>query len=44
MAGIHQLLTTFVGPGQVWIVARIGLDDHLDGDQVESLYAGLSLV
>jgi len=41
VTGIDQLLTTFVGPGQVWIVARIGIDDHLHGDEVESLVRGI---
>jgi len=41
VAAIDQLLTTFVGPGQVWIVARIGIEDHLRGDEVESLVRNL---
>jgi len=41
VVGIHQLLTTFVGPGQVWIVARIGVEDRLRGDQVESVVRGI---
>jgi len=41
VAGIRQLLLTFVGPGKVWIVARIDIEDHLRGDQVKSLVRGI---
>ena len=27
--------------GRVWIVARVDIDDHLRGDQVESLVRGI---
>lgn len=37
---IEELLSTFVGPSQVWIVARIGIDNGLSGAQVESLVRG----
>jgi len=39
---IRQILTTFVGPGQVWIVARVEVDDGLSGAQVESLTQGIA--
>jgi hypothetical protein len=34
---IRELLVTFVGPGRVWIVARIDIDDNLSSAQVKSL-------
>jgi len=41
VSGIRELLTTFVGPNQVWIVARVQLDPGLNGAQVESLVRGI---
>ncbi len=41
VTGIRELLVTFVGPGQVWIVARVDIDDDLDGAQVKSLVSGI---
>jgi cation diffusion facilitator family transporter len=41
VTAIRQLLFTFVGPGQVWIVARIDIDDGLRGAQVEALARGI---
>jgi hypothetical protein len=35
------LLFTFVGPGRLWIVARIDIDDGLGGDQVKALVRGI---
>jgi divalent metal cation (Fe/Co/Zn/Cd) transporter len=37
VTGIRELLVTFVGPGQVWVVARLDIADDLRGDQVKSL-------
>lgn len=37
ITGIREILTTFVGPNQVWIVARVDIDDSLGGAQVRSL-------
>jgi hypothetical protein len=34
---IRELLVTFVGPGRVWLVARVDIDDGLRGTQVEAL-------
>lgn len=34
---VRELLFTFVGPGKVWIVARVDLDDGLCGTQVKAL-------
>jgi divalent metal cation (Fe/Co/Zn/Cd) transporter len=41
VTGIRQLLFTFVGPGRVWIVARVDIDDGLRGAQVEALVRGI---
>jgi cation diffusion facilitator family transporter len=41
VTAIRELLATFVGPGQVWVVARLDIDDQLRGDQVESLVSGI---
>jgi cation diffusion facilitator family transporter len=41
VTGIRQILTTFVGPSQVWIVARVDIDDGLSGAQVKSLVGGI---
>jgi cation diffusion facilitator family transporter len=41
VTAIRQLLATFVGPGQVWIVARIDIDDSLSGAQVKALVHGV---
>jgi hypothetical protein len=38
---IRELLATFVGPGRVWIVARVDIDDGLCGAQVKSLARGI---
>jgi cation diffusion facilitator family transporter len=37
VTAIHELLFTFVGPGRVWIVARINIDDGLLSDQITAL-------
>jgi cation diffusion facilitator family transporter len=41
VTGIRDLLFTFAGPGRVWIVARVDIDDGLSGAQVESLVQGI---
>jgi cation diffusion facilitator family transporter len=41
VTGIRELLLTFVGPGQVWIVARVELHDGLHGAQVKALVHGI---
>ncbi|HMK96343.1 MAG TPA: cation diffusion facilitator family transporter [Acidimicrobiales bacterium] len=41
VTAIRQLLLTFIGPGQVWIVARINIDDRLRGGEVKSLIGGI---
>lgn len=41
MTAIRQLLFTFVGPGRIWIVARVDIDDGLRGAQVKKLVRGI---
>ena len=41
VTAIRELLFTFVGPGRVWIVARVDIDDGLRGAQVKSLVRGI---
>ena len=41
MTAIRQLLVTFVGPGRLWIVARVDIDDGLRGAQVKALARGI---
>jgi divalent metal cation (Fe/Co/Zn/Cd) transporter len=41
MTAVRELLCTFVGPGRVWIVARVNLDDDLRGGQVKALVRGI---
>jgi len=37
VSAIRELIVTFVGPGQVWVITRLDVDDDLSGDQVTSL-------
>ncbi len=41
VTAIRELLVTFVGPGRIWIVARVDIDDGLRGAQVKSLVRGI---
>jgi hypothetical protein len=41
VTGIREPLVTFIGPGRVWIAARLDIDDDLRGDQVKSLVRGI---
>jgi len=41
VTGIRELLVNFLGPGRIWVVARVDIDDDLRGDQVESLVQGI---
>ena len=41
VTAIRQLLITFVGPGRIWIVARVDIDDSLRGAQVKALVRGI---
>jgi cation diffusion facilitator family transporter len=37
VTGVEELLVTFIGPRQVWVLCRVDIDDELRGDQVESI-------
>ena len=37
VVSIQELLVTFVGPRQLWVVARVDIDDALTGREVEQL-------
>ena len=41
MTAIRELLFTFLGPGQVWLVARLDLNDGLSAAQVQALVRGI---
>ncbi len=41
VTAIRELLVTFLGPGRVWIIARVDIDDDLRGAQVKSLIRGI---
>ena len=41
VTAIRQLLFTFAGPGQVWIVARVDIDDGIRSAQVKALVRGI---
>jgi cation diffusion facilitator family transporter len=43
VTAIRELLFTFVGPGQVWVVARINIEDGLSGAQVGTLVRGIEM-
>ena len=41
MKAIRELLFTFLGPGRIWIVARVDIADALRDAQVTSLARGI---
>jgi cation diffusion facilitator family transporter len=41
VTAVRQLIVTFIGPSQVWVIARLDIDDDLRGDQVKSLVSGI---
>jgi cation diffusion facilitator family transporter len=41
VTGIREVLVNFIGPGRVWIVARVDIDDDLRGAEVTSLVRGI---
>jgi cation diffusion facilitator family transporter len=41
VTAIHEVLVTFIGPGRVWVIARLDVDDDLGGAQVKSLVRGI---
>jgi cation diffusion facilitator family transporter len=41
VTALHEVLVTFIGPGQAWVIARLDVDDDLRGAQVKSLVRGI---
>ena len=41
VVSVSELLVTFVGPRQVWVLARVDVDDRLRGNEVEDLVRGI---
>jgi divalent metal cation (Fe/Co/Zn/Cd) transporter len=41
VTAIRELLVTFVGPGRVWVIVHLEIDNNLRGDQVTSLVRGI---
>ncbi len=41
VTAVRELLVTFIGPGRVWIVVRVDIDDALRGAQVKALVRGI---
>jgi cation diffusion facilitator family transporter len=41
VTAIRELLVTYLGPSQVWVIARLDIDDDLRGDQIKSLVRGI---
>jgi cation diffusion facilitator family transporter len=41
VTAIGEVLVTFIGPGQAWVIARLDVDDDLRGAQVKSLVRGI---
>jgi hypothetical protein len=41
VTAIRELLATFVGPGRVWVIVHLEIDDTLRGDQVTALVRGI---
>ena len=41
VTAIGEVLVTFIGPGRVWVIARLDIADDLSGAQVKSLVRGI---
>ena len=41
VTGIRELLVNFLGPGRIWVVVRVDINDDLSGAQVMSLVRGI---
>jgi cation diffusion facilitator family transporter len=41
VTAIRELLVTFLGPGRVWVIVHLEIDNNLRGDQVTSLARGI---
>lgn len=37
IVAVRELVVTFVGPQQLWVVTRVDVDDRLDGEAIEEL-------
>jgi len=37
IVAVHELLVSFVGPRRLWVLARVGIDPDLKGNEVEAL-------
>jgi cation diffusion facilitator family transporter len=42
VTAVVELLVTFVGPRQVWVLARVDIDDALIGSEVETLVSAIA--
>ena len=38
---VGELLVTYIGPDQVWVLARVNVADNLDGGQVTRVVRGI---
>jgi cation diffusion facilitator family transporter len=41
VTGVREVLVTFVGPGRVWVIARLDIAGDLRGTEVKSLVRGI---
>jgi len=41
VVAVHELLVSFIGPRSLWVVARVGIDADLRGDEVERLVSAI---
>jgi divalent metal cation (Fe/Co/Zn/Cd) transporter len=41
VTAIRELLVTYIGPGQVWVLTRVDIADDLRAEQVTELVAGI---
>lgn len=41
VVGLRDLVVSFTGPSEVWVVARVDIEDGLTGAEVEDLVAGI---
>jgi divalent metal cation (Fe/Co/Zn/Cd) transporter len=41
VTALHEVFVTFIGPGRAWVIARLDIDNELNGAQVKSLVRGI---
>ena len=41
VTGVREILVNFIGPGRVWVVARVEIDASLNGAQIAALAHGI---